>query len=310
MERLLDEQPKSIPALDITADNVDLHGHHFSRLEVQAINRGRRGGNKEWQLTHFQLSSPDAVLSGSGSWTALGAQLTAPGSADAASPARRTAMQFKLAIDNAGGLLATLGKPGLLKGGKGEITGSLAWLGSPLNLDYPSMDGQFKLQLGSGQFLKADPGIAKLLGVLSLQSLPRRLTLDFRDLFSSGFAFDRVDADVAMQNGVASTRDFRMSGVSATVRIEGSANLAAETQNLRVVVIPNINAGAASLAYALVNPVVGLGTFLAQLIAREPLARVFTHVYDITGTWIDPLVKEVSLDAKAPADGGSTPAAP
>ena len=308
VEHLFDEQPKSIPALDIVADNVDLHGHHFSRLEVQAVNRGRVDGSKEWQLTRFALRAPDAELTGSGTWTALGAQLTVPGSADAASPARRTAMQFKLAIGDAGGLLATLGKPGLLKGGKGEITGNLSWLGSPLNLDFPSMDGQFTLQLGQGQFLKADPGIAKLLGVLSLQSLPRRFTLDFRDLFSSGFAFDKVDADVGVRNGVASTSDFRMSGVAASVRIDGSTNLGTETQNLRVVVIPNINVGAASLAYALVNPVIGLGTFLAQYIAREPLARAFTHVYDITGTWLTPNVTEVSLDAPKP--GGATPAAP
>lgn len=308
VEQLLDEQPKSIPALDIVADNVDLHGHHFDRLVVQAVNRGRIDGSKEWQLTHFSLSAPDGVLTGSGSWTALGAQLTAPGSSDAASPARRTVMQFKLAISDAGGLLATLGKPGLLKGGKGEITGRLAWLGSPLSLDFPTLDGAFTLSLGPGQFLKADPGIAKLLGVLSLQSLPRRFTLDFRDLFASGFAFDKVDADVTVRHGVATTRDFRMSGVAASVRIEGSANLANETQNLRVVVVPNINAGAASLAYALVNPVIGLGTFLAQYIAREPLARAFTHVYDITGTWVTPNVTEVSPDAPKP--GGATPAAP
>ena len=302
VEQLLDEQPRSIPALDIVADNVDLHGHRFSRLEVQAVNRGRVDGSKEWRLTHFELAAPDGVLTGSGVWSALGTQLTAPGSTAAATPARRTAMQFKLAIADAGGLLATLGKPGLIKGGKGEISGELAWIGSPLALDFPTLDGRFKLQLGSGQFLKADPGLAKLLGVLSLQSLPRRFTLDFRDLFSSGFAFDRVDADVAVQHGVASTRDFRMSGVAASVRIEGSTNLATESQNLRVVVVPNVNAGAASLAYALVNPVVGLGTFIAQYIAKEPLARLFTHVYDITGTWVTPIVSEVPL-------GGGTPAA-
>ena len=303
VENLLNEQPASIPALDIVADNVDLHGHRFTHLEVQAVNRGRVDGSKQWQLAHFELATPDNVLTGSGTWSTLGTQLTVPGSADAATPVRRTAMQFKLAVGDAGGLLATLGKPGLLKGGKGEITGNLAWLGSPLNLDFPSMNGQFKLQLGSGQFLKADPGIAKLLGVLSLQSLPRRLTLDFRDLFASGFAFDKVDADVGVDSGIASTRDFRMSGVSATVRIEGQTNLSTETQNLRVVVVPNINAGAASLAYALVNPVVGLGTFLAQYIAREPLARAFTHVYDITGTWVTPIVNEVSLGSPGPGAG-------
>jgi len=305
VEQLLDEQPKSIPALDIVADNVDLHGHPFSRLEVQAVNRGRVDGSKEWRLTHFELAAPDGVLTGSGVWSALGTQLTAPGSTAAASPARRTAMQFKLAIADAGGLLATLGKPGLIKGGKGEISGELAWIGSPLALDFPTLDGRFELQLGSGQFLKADPGLAKLLGVLSLQSLPRRFTLDFRDLFSSGFAFDHVDADVTVQRGVASTHDFRMSGVAASVRIEGSTNLATESQNLRVVVVPNINAGAASLAYALVNPVVGLGTFIAQYIAKEPLARMFTHVYDITGTWVTPIVSEVPLGSGAPAAAAS-----
>ncbi|MDE2175725.1 MAG: DUF3971 domain-containing protein [Betaproteobacteria bacterium] len=308
VENLLDEQPKSIPALDIVADNVDLHGHHFTRLEVQAVNRGRVDDSKVWQLTHFQLSAPGGVLSGSGAWSSVGTQLTAPGSTDSASPARRTTMQFKLDILDAGSLLATLGKPGLLKGGKGDISGNLAWLGSPLSLDFPSLDGQFNLQLGQGQFLKADPGIAKLLGVLSLQSLPRRFTLDFRDLFSSGFAFDKVDADVNVASGIATTRDFRMSGVAASVRIEGSTNLAAETQNLRVVVVPNINAGAASLAYALINPVIGLGTFLAQYIAREPLARAFTHVYDITGTWLTPIVTEASLNAPKPAD--AAPATP
>lgn len=307
VDRLLDEQPSSIPALDISAEQVDLHGHRFSDLQLQAVNRGS-GAQRAWQLTRFSLRGPGAVLTGSGSWSAIGEQLSAPGQAPAG-PARRTRMRFDLAISNAGEVLAGLGKPGLIRGGKGSIRGELAWIGSPLALDYPTLSGDFTLALGSGQFLKADPGIAKLLGVLSLQSIPRRFTLDFRDLFASGFAFDSVDADVSVQSGVARTDDFRMRGVSATVRISGSANLAQETQNLRVVVIPEINAGAASLAYALVNPVVGLGTFLAQMIAREPLARALTHVYDITGTWLSPEVKDVSLPAP-PATGSATPSAP
>ena len=69
-------------------------------------------------------------------------------------------------------------------------------MGLPLSLDYPSMSGAFAVNVETGQFLKADPGIAKLLGVLSLQALPRRLTLDFRDVFSDGFSFDFVRGDV------------------------------------------------------------------------------------------------------------------
>ena len=137
-----------------------------------------------------------------------------------------------------------------MRGGKGALAGQVAWLGSPLSLDYPSMAGQVNVAIEAGQFLKAEPGAARLLGVLSLQSLPRRLALDFRDLFSEGFAFDSVDGDVTIGEGVASTNNLRMRGVHAAVLMEGSADIARETQDLRVVVVPEINAGTASLAYA------------------------------------------------------------
>ena len=147
----------------------------------------------------------------------------------------------------------------------------MSWLGSPLSLDYPSLDGNFKSNFESGQFLKADPGLAKLLGVLSLQSLPRRLTLDFRDVFSEGFAFDFVRGDVTIQQGIAATNNLQMKGVNAAVLMEGRADIARETQDLKVVVVPEINAGTASLVATAINPAIGLGTFLAQMFLREPL---------------------------------------
>jgi len=164
------------------------------------------------------------------------------------------------------------------------------------------------MDIASGQFLKVEPGAAKLLGVLSLQSIPRRLTLDFRDIFSDGFAFDGITGSANINNGVASTTNLKMRGVSATVLIEGSADIDKESQNLRAVVIPEINAGAASVAYALaVNPVIGAGTFLAQLFLREPLARAFTFEYKITGPWTDPAVTKV--DRKNEQSLTPTPAA-
>ena len=90
--------------------------------------------------------------------------------------------------------------------------------------------------------------MAKLLGVLSLQSLPRRLALDFRDLFSEGFAFDFVRGDVAIEDGIAATNNLQMKGVNAAVLMEGRADIERETQDLKVVVVPEINAGTASLA--------------------------------------------------------------
>jgi uncharacterized protein YhdP len=85
-----------------------------------------------------------------------------------------------------------------------------------------------------------------------------------------------------------------MRSLNATVLIDGSADIAKESQDLHVAVIPEINAGTASVVYALaVNPVIGLGTFLAQLFLREPLARAFTYEYQVTGSWKDPHVLKI-----------------
>ncbi len=284
VERLLDGHVRSLPAIDLQARDVVIHDHSFDSLQLHADNRGR-GEQRVWLLNSVRLSSPDAQLTASGVWS--------PGSAGPGSP-HRMSLGFRLDVADAGALLARLGKPGLLKGGKGLLQGTVSWLGSPLSLDYPTLSGQFNLSLGKGQFLKADLGISKLLGVLSLQSLPRRLMFNFNDVFARGFAFDKVDADVQLQDGIATTNNFKMSGLAATVFIDGSADLAGETQNLYVVVVPDINAGSASLAYALINPAVGLGTFIAQLIAREPLMKALTYGYHVTGSWADPKVEPQS----------------
>jgi uncharacterized protein YhdP len=203
-------------------------------------------------------------------------------------------------------LLKRLGMDGLIRRGKGRLDGQVGWLGSPLTLDYPSMSGQFNVNIESGQFLKADPGIAKLLGVLNLQALPRRLTLDFRDVFSEGFAFDFVRGDVTIDQGLARTNNLQMKGVNAAVLMEGSANIARETQDLRVVIVPEINTGTASLIASVINPAVGLGSFLAQMFLSRPLAEANTQEFHIDGAWSDPRITRVDRKP-APAAGGARP---
>jgi uncharacterized protein YhdP len=132
-----------------------------------------------------------------------------------------------------------------------------------------------------------------LLGVLSLQALPRRLTLDFRDVFSDGFSFDFLRGDVTIAQGIAKTNNLQMKGVNAAVLMEGQANFAKETQDLKVVVVPELNAGTASLIASVINPAVGVGTFLAQLFFRKPLIEAATQEFHIDGSWADPKVTKV-----------------
>ncbi|WP_370680224.1 YhdP family protein [Comamonas sp. GB3 AK4-5] len=286
-DNLLQSQPRQMPALDIVVKEFALAGRELGSLAVQARNM-RRDGSAQWVLDHLDLTMPEAVLTTSGTW----------GGPDVLR--RRTQLRFTLQLKDSGALLGRLAMPGVVRGGKGLLEGQLTWRGAPIAPDWRSMSGQLHLDVGQGQFLKAEPGLAKLLSVLSLQSLPRRIGLDFRDVFSSGFAFDFVRGDVAVTQGVARTNNLQMKGVNAAVLMEGQASLVDETQQLRVVVVPEINAMTASLVASAINPVIGLGSFLAQAVLRGPLIAAATREFEVTGSWVDPQVKVVSKRATLP----------
>jgi len=286
VESMMEAPPVSMPALDIQIDELELRGKRLGRVEIEATNpEARSGAGREWLLQKFNLTVPEAALRATGRWTA--ASDNRP---------RRTEMNFRLDIQDAGALLSRLGTPGALRSGAGHLEGQIGWNGSPLALHYPSMQGQFQLRLGRGQFLKADPGVAKLLGVLSLQGLPRRLLLDFRDVFYEGFAFDSVQGEVQVRQGVASTRNLQIEGVNAVVKMEGSADIAHETQQLKVLILPQLNAGGASVVAGLaINPVVGLTSYLAQWLLSSPLSRASIQEFAIDGTWSEPRVTRIEL---------------
>ena len=301
VESLLAEPPANLPALDIVIEQLELRGKQLGRIEIEAVNselqKSRAKPSREWQLNKFNIVLPEATLRSTGRWL----------TATEGSNLRKTEMRFHLSVDDAGALLARLGTPGALRGGSGHLEGDIGWNGSPLALHYPSMNGQFDVKMGRGQFLKADAGAAKLLGVLSLQALPRRLLLDFRDVFYEGFAFDSVVGHVNIDQGTANTHNLQIKGVNAVVQLDGSADIAKETQQLRVVILPELDTGTASLVAGIaVNPLVGLTTFLAQLYLQSPLTRASTQEFLIDGSWTTPRVTRV--DNKAPPPASAVPA--
>jgi len=295
VESLLEDSPLSIPALDIVVEDLELRGKKLGRVEIEAVNTEaslpRNAASREWRLNKLNITLPEASFKASGRW------ITSREGTQQAS----TEMNFRLDVSDAGDLLNRLGTKDALRGGAGKLEGQVNWQGSPMTLHYPSLGGRFNVNMGRGQFLQAEPGVAKLLGVLSLQALPRRLLFDFRDVFSAGFAFDTVRGDVLIQQGIASTRNLQMKGVNAVVQMDGSSDIERETQNLRVLILPEVDAGTASLLAGIaLNPAIGLSTFLAQLILKQPLSRVNTQEFLIDGTWSDPKVTKVAATAVAP----------
>ena len=134
------------------------------------------------------------------------------------------------------------------------------------------------------------------------------MVLDFRDVFSQGFAFDFVRGDINVDKGVARTNNLQMKGLNAAVLMEGRASLEDETQDLTVVVVPEINAMTASLAATAINPVIGVGSFVAQMFLRGPLMEAATRTFHIQGTWADPVVAQVrNKSPAAPASQAGSP---
>jgi len=272
-------QSRELPALDISADTFVAGTTKFGRLELVAINQAR-----DWRIERLVLSAPEGTLSADGYWQSWAARPS-------------TSMNVKLDVTDAGKYLERLGYPGTMRGGIAHLDGKLGWAGSPLGIDYPSLTGNVSLKVGKGRFLKADYGAAKLLGILSLQSL---LTFDLRDLFSEGFTFDAISSSAQVAKGVLTTQDFDMRGASARVGITGDIDLARETQKLRLHVVPALGDSAATAAGLLlnINPVTALGALIAQRILKDPLGRIFSFEYSVTGTWSEPRVERAQSEPR------------
>jgi len=277
------ERVSELPALDLSVDHFILKDRDLGELKLLAENK-----DGEWSA-RIGLRNEDATLSADGRWRA------------AAAP-QQTQVEFKLTAKNVEKTLGRFGYPEAVRRGSADVSGSLSWNGAPVGVDYPSLAGKLKADVRNGQFSKLEPGVGRLLGILSLQSLPRRITLDFRDIFSDGFAFDSIEGEFKVAQGVMDTRDLRIAGPAAKVFMDGSIDLGQETQNLQVRVQPAIGemVGTGTL---LINPGAGLLIWLADKILKDPLGKIFAFQYSVTGSWSDPKVEKLAAPpAPAPTE--------
>ena len=267
---------RELPALDLAADEFSLRGKRLGRVEIVARHDGA-----DWRVDRLAMINPEGSLTGKGLWR-TGA-------------APRTTLEADISSGDVGRFLDRVGYPGLVRRGSVKLQSTLSWSGDPTAIDFPSLSGKVQLHAEDGQFLEFDPGIGKLISLMSLQMLPRRITLDFRDVFSKGFQWDTIDATAQISKGVLETSDFTMSGGAAIVAMQGKVDLTRETQDLRVRVVPSLDGTASTVAWLFVSPVVGLGTLLAQKVLKNPLGQMFAREYGITGSWADPEVKIVGI---------------
>ncbi|MDP1872334.1 MAG: YhdP family protein [Gallionella sp.] len=268
-------QPQELPAIEVNIEDFLFKGKNLGRFEMIGIPEGQN-----WRLRRLHITNPDGTLTGDGLWRSEQTSM-------------QTQINLLLDISNAGKILSRSGYPNTVKNGSGKMIANLSWDGQPFDFNYASLDGTLKLDTGQGQFLKMEPGIGKLLGILSLQALPKRITLDFTDVFSSGFEFDNINGNATIKHGMLQTDDLHIDGSSAKVTMKGQVNMNDETQNLRVEVLPTLGSSVSMLSAFAAGPVVGIGTLIVSKILGNPLDKLISFEYNVTGKWSDPSVVKV-----------------
>lgn len=273
---------QELPALDITADSF-----RYGPLDLGALVLRAAPDGASWQIEKLDCANPDGHLTAQGGWQNLRGK-------------SRTQLAVRVEARDIGRFLKRMNRPEGVSGGTATLAGVVEWDGTPQKLDVATLSGRLSLEAHRGQFTKLEPGIGKLFGILSLQALPRRISLDFRDVFSQGFAFEEITGNSTITRGVLHTTDLKMTGSSARVTMSGDIDLAHESQNLEVKVAPSVSDSLA-IGAAIVNPLAGLATLLLGKALDNPIDRAIAFEYKVTGTWADPVVAKSGRQPTGPA---------
>ena len=281
-----------IPGVNLQAEHFSLYGHEMGRLSLTGVNESR---GRLWRLEKLSLDGASTKLRGSGSWRLEG-------------PDRGLTVDAQIDTTDIGAYMDQMGFKNTMSGGHGTIKGRLQWLNLPWEYRKSDLNGKLEFSLQKGRFSNINSKSARLLELLSLQSVRRLATLNFSfgSLLKDGFPFDNLRGTVAIAKGVMSTDNYRVTGPAGTIVIGGTTDLNTEKLDLQAVVVPNLDVSGAAIAAGIaVNPIIGIGAFLTQWLLRAPLSKAMTVQYRVTGDWNDPRIDEISQSGAAQSGKGA-----
>ncbi len=276
-----DIRVSDIPRLHLLAQDFRL-GHielGEVRLEAYPIADGLR-------VERLQARSEELSLTASGDWL---------------EEAEHTHSQFQihLGVESLGSLLQRLGYDNLIEGGQTVANFDVNWPGPPTAFALERLGGDLNIQVGPGQILEIQPGAGRIFGLLSLQQLPRRLLLDFRDVFNRGLSFDKIVGHFRLEQGIAHTDDLKMESKTARILISGKTDLVQQRYDQTIVVIPHVGQALPAVG-ALTGGIAGAAAMLAiQGLIGKSLDESSGAIYRLTGTWSKPKIERVNLKKAA-----------
>ncbi len=279
--------PLDLPAVDATVDALRIGARSLGKLHLRTTRAS--GGLR---IDNLDLDQPHLRARASGGWLQLGGR-------------QRLDLDIDVSSDDVGAALKDLGIRQSLRRGHGDLMGKLHWDGPLLPLDLARLSGKLDLQISEGKLSNVEPGLGRLISLISLDNLPRRLALDFADVSDTGFSFDLLSGSVSVNQGELTVGDLEMSSPLADIDIGGSTDLKRMRHHLRFGVTPKIKSSVPVAAGLLAGPQTGAAVFLFNKLAESmgvDFNRSARLEYSITGDWRDPLIAPLREDDGDPED--------
>ena len=203
---------------------------------------------------------------------------------------------IKASAQNLESIQKGFGLQSVLQSKESEFNINLYWPTLPKRNEILSAMGTARIKIKNGEIdtKKRVPG--KALGLLSISELPKRLLLDFSDLFSNDFSFDRLNGDFSFRDGLAYTCNLTIKSAPADVVIIGATDTKKREYNQMAIVQPAVSDMLPMGGAMLGGPAAAASVFLFTKLFRRPLKDVGLAYYSINGDWNQPIITDISKD--------------
>jgi len=272
------------PELRVAVSDLNWDGRALGALALDARRSGR---GLEFQ--RLSVRSRALTLEGRGEWTDSDGR-------------EFTRLSAQLLDGDLGKLLRLAGDHGSVDGGRLQGGFDITWPGSPADFALERLEGELRLEVRDGRLKDVRPGAGKLLGLLNLQSIPRRLSLDFSDLFKEGFSFDKMRGTFLLADGDVYTNNLRIEAPSADIEIAGRTDLVKREYDELVTVIPHVTSGLPVAGVIAGGPAVGAAVLLAERLLSKKVEQMSKVQYVVTGSWDNPVYQRLDEQSPAAAD--------
>jgi uncharacterized protein (TIGR02099 family) len=267
--------PRTLPDIRIKADEFALGDRFFGNLDIDLL-RTDNGLVSENLMT----ADDSFTVIGSAGWIVDIYEESG----------QRTFLNAKLLSTDIEQTMRRLSyQPGIV-GDDLEVDLDVSWAGGPRQDFVASLNGSVQARLGNGQLEDVEPGAGRVFGLMSVVALPRRLSLDFRDVFDVGFGFDQITGSFRLVSGEAFTCDLTLTSPAADVGIVGRAGLADRDYSQTAIVNANFGNTLPIAGYLVAGPQVAAALLIFSQIFKNPLQEMSQIYYAIDGSWDDPVI--------------------